>query len=422
MKINRLFVIYIVAALFAFVSKAFALPPNVQMLVDMETKANAVATRSNTSVPMPHYEIPLSLLVETKEFALDPSVYQSLIFDKNGEAHVRFVVNPEDTKWFLEVEKFMVKHNLKPERKFYFTGYQTASRSYIVEDPSGKVQFSIKTSTDKTGGNWTDKKQPLRDGQDAAIVSDYLSRIEESKPFETAVIMKEPLVIGIKDVDQSIVVRELGALSASKNGQFYYIPGFSVLHETTGKKIAKINGSNDPEAFWKNNYLIPMAKAAAELYSRSGVWFDSPHGQNFLVELDKNYKPTGRIVMRDLSDALITKQIPEALGERRLLKDFSESSNIRSSTTIPFGPLHGNKAPTWISASQYKQWGQAFKDTLVREIVRHTQLPSNKISVSLSQTQFSYYVVSLTISDESWKEYLPKMKAPIKFCSAILLH
>jgi hypothetical protein len=403
-------------------SHAWALPPAVQVLVDMETKGNGAAIRSNAPVKMPHYEIPLEYMKETSIFNLNPAIYNALVFEKNGEKYVRWVVNPEDTKWFKDVEAFMKKKGLAPERKYYFTGYQTASRSYIVEDPAGSIQFSIKTSTDKTGGNWRDKKQPLRDGEDAVKVSDFISRIEEAKPFESVVVMKEPLLFGIPEVDQSIVVREIGDLATGKGGKVIYLPAFSVLHESVGRKIAEKNGSKDPVAFWREHYILPMAKAAAEIYARSGIWFDSPHGQNFLVEFDSSYKPTGRIVMRDLSDVLLTEQVSKALDETRLLREFSDPDSIVKESKIGFGPLHGNVPPSWISEASYEQWGHDFRKAFRREFIKQTHLDPNKVPTRLSTTEFSYYGVSLDITDQTWKEYLPQIQKPVKFCSSFFLY
>ena len=180
---------FILASAFLIALQASALTEPVRVLINMETKANAVAVRNNEPVRMPHYEIPLRLVQESKVFNMDPKIYESLVFKKHGEDYVRWIVNPEDTKWNKDVEAFMVKNGLEPVQKHFFTGYQTASRSYIVEDPSGKVEFSIKASTDRTGGAWRDKKQEFQDAFDIRVISDLLVRAQKQKPFEKLVIM-----------------------------------------------------------------------------------------------------------------------------------------------------------------------------------------------------------------------------------------
>ena len=62
-------------SLFTFVLitlNALALDPNVQELINYETRANAVATRSNQQVQIEHYEIPLSLVGSDLADRMDP--------------------------------------------------------------------------------------------------------------------------------------------------------------------------------------------------------------------------------------------------------------------------------------------------------------------------------------------------------------
>ncbi|PIS11861.1 MAG: hypothetical protein COT73_01685 [Bdellovibrio sp. CG10_big_fil_rev_8_21_14_0_10_47_8] len=396
-----------------------ALTRPVQDLVDFETKANGAGVRNNTAIDMPHYEIPLRLLTESKEFNLSLATYKALVFQKNGEDYVRWVINPEDSKWYKDVEKFMTDHGLTPEQKTYFKGYQTASRSYIVEDPSGKVQFSIKASTDRTGGAWRDKKQEYQDGFDIRLISDLMTRVQAANSFENIVVMEEPLTFGIKEIDQSIVVRELADISRSQG--VIYLPGFSALHETKGKEIAALNGSNDPYAFWTEHYVKPMAKAAAELASKTGIWYDSPHSQNFLIELNSAYKPTGRIVIRDLGDVYVSSPLMKALGEGKLLAEFSASApgNVHSSLDISFGPLHGNKAPSWISAEQYSLWENIFVKTMSTELSRRTKISAEKLNVSSGITPFSYISSTMSLKSPEWQNFMQTMPKAPKFCGKV---
>jgi hypothetical protein len=415
----RSFVIATIVSLFTAL-QSWALTAPVKALVDMETKANGAGIRSNEAVAMPHYEIPLRLLREDKEFTLDPKIYESLVFEKDGELYVRWVVNPEDTQWFLKVEGFMRQKGLTPERKTHFTGYMTASRSYIVEDPKNHVQFSIKSSTNKTGGAWRDKKQEYGDGFDIRVISDLVARIQKQAPFKHVVVMQEPLTFGIKEIDQSIVVRDLAGIV--KSGDFIYAPGFSVLHEELGREIARKNGSDNPYEFWTKNYVEPVARAAAEFSARTGLWYDSPHGQNFLVEMDKNYKPTGRIVLRDLGDVYVAKPILKAMGEGDVLKKFNAPENVLEHLSIAFGPLHGNQPPTWISAEQYRSWEKVFGEAFSQEMHVVTGIPQAKVKPSFFTSTFSYMSTTLQLNTPEWMTYLSNMKRVPKMCLRVLMN
>lgn len=404
----------VIVPLLALALQALALDPFVKDLVYHETRSNAVAQRSDEMVKMPHYEIPLRLVDSDFTSNLDENIKSALVFEKNGEPYVRWIANPEDTKWFLEVEDFLRKHNLPADRKFLFNGYMTASRSYIVEHPVSKVQFSVKASTNVTGGNWKDKKQHYQDAFDIRMVSDFVQDVQDRVGFDHLKIMYEPAVLGILEIDQSTVVRELAGL---EKGQFKYVPGFSVLYETVGREIAEKNGSRDPAKFWQQHYVAPLAKAAAEFFAKTGIWLDSPHSQNFLIELDKNDRPTGKIVLRDLGDIYLHRPTLVALGRGDIAKKFSEQKNVISYAMISFGPLHGNSAPSWVSAEDYLQWGEEYKRGFWREFSARTGIPPAAMGGRWSTSRFSYFTVSFeTVGNVSYDKYLrsyaQKFKSP----------
>lgn len=344
-----------------FTSYAQALTLGAKTLVNYETKANAVSTRSNEALQIPHFEIPLKMLSLDFADRFPQNIRKHLLFKKNGETYVRWILNPEDTKWYLEVEEYFKSKGLTLEKKYYFTGYQTASRSYIVEDPGKEIQFSVKSSTNKTGGYWADKKQPVGEADDSRLNADFLAEIASKQSFEHIVIMDEPAIMKLSAIDQAVVIRDLQDLNTAKSDKIY-VPGFSVLHEQAGREIAAKNGSNNPYEFWTEHYVKATARALGELGARTGMQFDSPHSQNFLVELDSNYKPTGRIVLRDLADLYIYRDMINVLHPEaaKYLAAFSQKGNVLSSIAAGFGPLHGNTSPSWVSDDQYAKWKDIF--------------------------------------------------------------
>ena len=158
--------------------------PHIIQLVELETQFNAIAHRQATPLILPHYEIPLRLLNIKSTIDASPNLKESMIFEKNSEPYVRWVVNPEDTQWYLQLEAWMRSHQLDTQRHYYFQGYQTASRSYIAEDPTNRYLFSLKGSTNQTGGKWADKKQTFRDGIDIIKTNDLISFINVSDQLE----------------------------------------------------------------------------------------------------------------------------------------------------------------------------------------------------------------------------------------------
>lgn len=371
---------------------AFALTEGAERLVFFETRVNAVASRNNEAIPMPHYEIPLNLLDVDFSNRMSDEVKKHFIFEKDGQKYVRWVLNPEDTKWFSQVSEHIKEKGITLSKEYYFTGYQTASRSYIVEDPGKTMQFSVKSSTDKTGGYWADKKQPVGEAIDSRLNADFLDYVQKKLRFEHAIILDEPAILKLPAIDQAVVFRDLNALNNPSSDKVY-LPGFSALHDSVGREIAFKNGSKDPYAFWTEHYIKATGRALGELAARTGMQFDSPHSQNFLVEMDANLKPTGRIVLRDLADLYIYEKFARRLHPEadKYFKSFSQKGNILDHIAAGFGPLHGNTAPKWVDASQYSQWKDVFFNEFELTFEKITGLEKQDYKHSSTRNQNGQY-------------------------------
>ncbi len=392
--------ITILTSLFTF--NTFALTKAAKELVNFETKSNAVAKRSNSLIEIPHFEIPLNMIELDFAKRFSDNFRRHLIFKKNGVPYVRWILNPEDTKWHLELAAYFKAKGLILEKKYYFKGYQTASRSYIVEDPNQEIQFSVKSSTDTTGGNWSDKKQPVGEAIDSRLNADFLFDLQEKLKFDNIVVMDEPAIMKLNPLDQAVVIRDLAEINSEKSGKIY-VPGFAVLHEITGRDIALRNGSNDPYSFWTEHYVKAVGKALGELAARTGMQFDSPHSQNFLVELDSNYKPTGRIVLRDLADLYIYQKFIRVVhpDANNYLEKFTQKENIKDYISAGFGPLHGNTMPSWISEAKYERWNEDFFKEFEGTFVKKTGLPLQTFKTSESDIHGRYFLNSYRIKKGS---------------------
>lgn len=396
-------VIFLTLGLAVGSAHAFSIDP-VQKLVEWETRGNAVATRSNKQVAIEHFEIPLKRLEKSFSANLDPKLRAALIFKKNGEEHVRWLINPEDTKWYLEVEKWLRAEGLSTARHQYFKAYQTASRSYIVEDPASKIAFSAKVSTNLTGGNWRDKILPIYDAKDIRMISDLIEDVSERVQFKNLKFQPEPAMFGITKIKQAMLVRSLEDVA---RGEKFYLPVFSALHTGVGRSLAKINGSLDPATYWRENLAKPLGRAYAEYSAHFGMTYDSPHGQNFLIELDLNYKPTGKIIFRDFADAYLLKPFFERVGLSTFLNVFENENihNTRSDVTIGF--LHGNSPPSWIDAKEYERYNVAFFEAYESRFSELTGIPERELAaVSRSRRDMGYHSKVYSVDTPAWKKFL----------------
>ena len=386
----------------SLIQSTLALDPNVQELVTYETRANAAATRSDTQVNIEHYEIPLSLVGADLAQRMPNEIKKALIFQRNGVDYVRWVINPEDTLWHLEVKRFLESRGLSSEKKSHLLGSMTASRSYIIEDPTSGAQFSIKVSTNKTGGHWKDKKQPIQDAKDIRVIADYVHQEQQMKPFEHLITMDEPGIFMLETLDQAMVIRTLDGLAGTTKR---YLPGFSALHKEMGVKIAMLNGSSNPEEFWRKNYNEPLAKALAELAVRTGLTYDSPHSQNFLIELDEMYRPTGKIVIRDFGDSYLCKEHFIAKGRADIPENWTQKNVKTGKIKISVGVIHGNKFPNWMNETHYQQWGKQYFEIYKQEFSRLSGIPTSELITEIQMSK-RYFVGSYKISGQHWEQFL----------------
>ena len=390
--------------LFFWVQTAFALNDPIQKLIDWETQGNAAGARSNRKIKIKNFEIPLSKLEKSFATSLDPKVKNSLIFTRDGVEYVRWVINPEDTKWYKEVARWLRKEGLSYKKVEYFNGFMTASRSYILEDPITHVSFSAKVSTNVTGGNWRDKKLPIYDAEDVRMTSDLIDRVAARVKFKNLKFELEPMMVAIRNVDQAMLVR---SLEESGEGTKYYLPMFSALHEKVGREIAARNGSVDPEKFWRENLAEPLGKAYAEFFGHFGMAYDSGHGQNFLVELDLHMKPTGRIIFRDFADSYVLKPFFQNAGLNAFLSTFEKENIIDGGFMVSVGFLHGNQAPSWINDAQYRDYNETFFDAFDQRFSEISGIPVAELrGAPVRGRDFTYFSQTFKTASPEWKKYL----------------
>ena len=382
---------------------SWALDPEVAALVKFETRGNAVSQRSDAMIAMEHYEIPLDALESDISKRIPPEVRDSLIFERDGKKFVRWIINPEDTKWHKEVEKWLTKKGLSKQRHKHFSAYMTASRSYILEDPVTKAQFSAKVSTDVTGGAWRDKKQPIDDARQVRMAADFVQEeLEKGGPVTHSFIMDEPAMFGIADLDQAMLVRSLNTLTSDDH---YYLPGFSAVHEKVGAMIAKKNGAKNVAEFWNEHYNKPLARALAEFTARFGLAFDSPHSQNFLVELDKDMKPTGKVVIRDFGDSYLTTEFFIAKGRADFIKRWEPDNIIQKEVHMAIGLLHGNDMPSWLSERQYIAWGRDFFEEYEKEISKIAGVARSELRDQM-YISGRYFSKNYSVDSPAWRKFL----------------
>ncbi|MBF0360498.1 MAG: hypothetical protein HQK49_05765 [Oligoflexia bacterium] len=365
------------------------------------------------------------MIGDSYEWNLPKEVRDSLVVreEHNGkmETFIRWPINPEDTKFHVQI-KNLLKENGYPSQEYnFFNGYLTASRSIIVENPDNGAVFSIKVSTNKTGGDWQDKD--LNEGEflDSKFAQRLQDRIVKSDAYELQhlKILPEPVGYMIKDkkskIEQGFVVRTLGELAT---GEKYYLPAFSVFHQDLGVKLAKMNGSNSPEVFWKDNLIKSLAKATAEFAAHTGMFLTSSHSQQYLVELDKNFKPTGKIVFRDIGDSKGFAPFYENPIEKfdkkhynHLMYDESdEGVCVTDYIEANYAPLRSMAIPQWIPGKFNEVMASRFLKHFEREFSKITHIKlkelqnNSKIDIDSDLTEYTSIVYNRQ-DTKGWKRF-----------------
>ena len=163
---------------------------------------------------------------------------------------------------------------------------------------------------------------------DACLRSDLVTYIDEQVGHDSAsdphlLLQKELLTVtevnpGNRDEPgDGFQVRDIACLDPGMR----YLPPISIpfldLELTERRSRYEALDDRGWVEFWEKAYAANLGRAKALFLLRYALQMGSPNGQNFLIELTPALKPTGRIVMRDLGDAQLYREVAWALcGDR----------------------------------------------------------------------------------------------------------
>lgn len=373
------------------------LTPAMSQWLDWENHANHATHKDKRNVsehfPLFHYEIPVKYLdPESYKLNLAPNIEGVLFFRKDGQEYIRWPINPEDTLFAEKIQEWLKIKGLDSTPKQYFHGHLTASRSLIVEAP-GPVFFSAKVSTNHTAGKFhkhkdVDKEQILESmsstrlaqnvQENGNIKFEVLTLLEETGGF--LLDMKRDIPrkkLASEGWEQGLIIRDLGPLVTNHK---LYLPGFSVLNDEVGVQLAALNGSSSPVDYWTQNYIIPVARASAELSAHLGLSMTSSHNQQWLVELDPQQRPTGKIVLRDFNDSSIFVPFFQNEADEFDLEFVKlmgmEKKYRRKDLWLQMGLFHGmGKLPSWLDRKGIRKMQKAFFQAFEAQYSRSTGIP-----------------------------------------------
>jgi hypothetical protein len=181
-----------------------------------------------------------------------------------------------------------------------WTARFTSSRTLAFPGrDSGDALFSVKLATDHPHPSFRQpEKTKLRhEAIDAITWAWVLDRVDRLLgPIDPGIaLLPEMLIVLVAGRESGFLVRDLRLF---QDGH-YYLPALSLPF--VGPSIATMHGET-LDAFWGRYFAEPVGRAKACLLARYGLWFETPNPQNLLVQLDRELRPTGKLVFRDMGD------------------------------------------------------------------------------------------------------------------------
>ena len=243
-----------------------------------------------------------------------------------------------------------------------WTARFTASRTLAMPGPeTGRALFSLKLATDHPHPDFhqPEKTKLREEGLGAVQWATTLDRIDSLMPaLEAALLVREVLVVLQRGGEAGFMVRDLRRF---QDGHLY-LPALSLPF--VGRQIAARHDT-DFERFWRDGFATPVGRAKAEIFTRYGLWYETPNPQNVVIQLAPSLRPTGRIVFRDLGDGECGTDsfTSEGVPWTKLRAD------IRPETETSFWAF-GEAAEHSVSAATLADWYRAHDAAYYGELAR----------------------------------------------------
>ncbi len=322
-------------------------------------------------------KIPVSK-VKTDSLSID-------LYEHTPEAIRENLITGDLTRWYKHPfnQTDTVPHFADPVVA-YRGAYLTASRSLAVKFATD--YYTIKMGTSHPHGpKGAEQLKKIPMNEDIQVGRNRMSYIEkvhrEIGPDPDLLLALDVAIVADRATHQGYMIRNMSFL---KSGN-YYLPAFSLPY--IGREISFLNDVA-PEKFWQKHFAESLGKAKAKLLLRYGLQMETPNTQNILIELGAFLKPTGRIVLRDLSDTqfvmfpaasmgaadAIAKDYALGLDPTRTIKPYWKNSAWRLDES-------GEKS---FSPATLDSWGKAHDNAYKAELEKELNIDLSKFATTKS--------------------------------------
>ncbi len=209
------------------------------------------------------------------------------------------------------------------------TAFYSASRSMFTKITGALFSFKLPTNHPHPKSIAQPEKADLNNDSIISMRrSKHIREYDEVFERDSSLYVLTEVISVASKMGNAFSVRDLRPLQDGN----YYLPAFSIPY--AGREIAKINNA-DFNNFWQIHFGSALGRAKAQLLIRYGLQMKTPNAQNWLVQLDKYLKPTGRIFMRDVADSNYVEFIARHNGSEKQLNEDKKSGYSTSDNLIP---------------------------------------------------------------------------------------
>lgn len=347
----------------------------------------------------------------------------------NGKKQVRLLVHPESAGLYQSLAA-------KATRASDFMATATASSRTLVAWPVGQPSKALfaKLSLDKMIGG---VRRTISQGEvarsvginDVLALSKQNGRLPSSFKYIPETFSSIPRGMS----EGGMIIREIP--KEMSRGDKKYVPMFSLYAQPKGggkpMLVDMINKSNmDPATYVREKIIRPFAKQWVQLSIMNGINAE-PHGQNLLIELDKNNQPTGKFIHRDFGgfdiDFSYRKQaklpLPKTMPTiTSLEKDYKVNADsakaLRKLDTFFWGGLAYNldkDLPSWKTQGLLKAKGSIAKGDIRKMLyqeleTQYTNVTGQKVSLNNSAWNLKKMLVART----KLNTITPKARMPLR--------
>ncbi|MBF0299055.1 MAG: hypothetical protein HQK51_10070, partial [Oligoflexia bacterium] len=313
-----------------------------------------------------------------------------------------------DIPWYEKHLENKGKSRLDPTIKLKSLPVKLTASRTLYHSVDAQTALGIKTGTDyildKNDHNFQKvfHHQPNKlDLSEEVMVSkdrdEYLKSVNDKVgPDSDLIFLKEVASAQVKDwkdiffshkhFGNGFILRDITPLTDGN----YYVPAFSIPY--IGHNIAQINGE-DFNQFWGKHFAKNLGRIKAKLLLRYGLQMETPNTQNMLIQLDaKTLKPTGKMVLRDMSDTQFVSPVAKALDpsneEQWIEKDLQHKvKNISPFWYNSSWRLDSPISDSAISKTVINQWEEEHSKGYLEEINSALNINIKPLDLTALKTQ-----------------------------------